>query len=902
MSKNTRKFAASTLAATTALAAVAPLAVSAETQLFTDVNADSVHAEAINALAAQGIINGYTEDGVKVYKPTQILSRSQAAALLTRALDLEIPTDVAAVLENFNDVDGSHYFADQIAATYGAGIFLGDGNDNFNDDVDLSREQMATVLVRAFDLVDTGEDVGINLTNVEASHKANVKILAQYGITTELDDFRPQEFVPRDQFATFLYRAMQATTAPAVTSVSANNLKEVTVTFNTNLDVTTAEDTNNYSFASGSGLSVTDAVAVGNVVTLTVNDQDTNAAQQQIAGLTIEGVKSSSGQLVGKTTESVRFIDVNAPEVSNISVVGPKTLEVKFSEPLSSQPSFSVNDGVLAIVGTTFTKGSDTVTISLGAQPTEGTHNLTVSGGTDYATFKVDKVTKAFSYAADVTAPTVSVKSATPNKVVLTFSENVVNGTDANVEFYHTYKGIDAYKATKGIVGKELTLTFANPLPQGPFNIYLDYTNDKDNQIQDLWGNKVAEQTISGTVVVDTVAPTVTEVKANSNTSISVTYSESVSGAGTLANYTLTDAAGNPVNLTGTVTVSGNTYTIPVPSLNGGSYTLSIKNVKDDSVNQNKLADYTTTVSINDIVAPQVDDILLLSDKKVKIVFDEVMNKSSIENKLNYLHGSSALDSKVTVTAVDSNKAVILDFTNAQTAAQADPKGNTIKVLRVLDASGNPIALTETSLTVPTDVSAPQFDKATVTGKNQVKLYFKEVITGAKADDFIVSNGATSAAVTYVSNAVLDGKSVITLTTANDLPTNASNVTVSTTGIVDAVNSYGAPVALSAEPAGDKYAPTLNSVTIADSVGSNSLYDEVTLTFSETLYAYSVQDSDFTVEGYTVTGVKEVNAATVKLSLKENTNNLAKPTVTLVGAVEDSERNVLNTQVSVTVQ
>lgn len=669
--------------------------------------------------------------------------------------------------------------------------------------------------------------------------------------------------------------------------------------------MTTAESTANYTFAASSGLTVSAAKASGKEVVLTLGG---TAAQQQTADLTIENVKTTKGEVIGKTTKEVKFLDVVAPSVSSIEAIGPKTIKVKFSELLNTVPTFTLNDGTISIVNVAFTSGSDEATLTLGTEPTAGTHKLKVKDGADFAGFKVEEVVKEFTFAKDTVAPTMTVKSASPTKIVLEFNEEVQNVADANVEFYHTYKGVAAYKATKSVNGKELTLNFSNPLPEGAFKLYLEYADDKGAQIQDLWGNKVAEQVIQGTVVTDTTAPTVTKVEAKTNTAIEVTFSEAVTGATTAANYEIKDAAGNTVAINGSITnVSGNTYSIPVAPLNGGTYTLTIKNIKDTSINQNKLADYTTTVSVKDVVAPKISDLdsvangtqaQLLSSKKVKIVFDEVMDKASIENKLNYLFGGSSLDSKVKLTAVDGNKAVILDFTDVASGAQTTPAGATLQVLRVTDAAGNPITAPSTDVLVPASVSAPLFDKAEATGKNTIKLYFKEVITGAQADDFEVNvNGAGYKAAGAVSNEVVDGKSVITLTTADAISTDVTNVLVRTAATnVDAKNSYGAAVSLSGVSVADKYAPEMTAVVAKETDGDNFV-DEFVVTFSENLYVPSVNDSDFTIEGYTIKSVA-VNNNEVTLTVEEKkVNDLnATPKVTLVSSVEDTARNAKSSQ------
>lgn len=180
-------------------------------QLFPDVKHNNSHFMGIHTLEHDGVINGYTEkDGSKRFRPDEALSRMHTAALFTRSLKLQIPDNKLILLNNYKDIDGSHPYADEIAATYKANIFTG-SNNYFNADEPLNREQMASVLVRAYGLKDTGEQVNAKLSNIDPSHKENVKILFQHGITDQTGDYRPLEPVTRGQFATFLYRTAQQT-------------------------------------------------------------------------------------------------------------------------------------------------------------------------------------------------------------------------------------------------------------------------------------------------------------------------------------------------------------------------------------------------------------------------------------------------------------------------------------------------------------------------------------------------------------------------------------------------------------------------------------------------------------------------------------------------------------------
>jgi hypothetical protein len=106
---------------------------------FSDV-AGNIHASNINALAAAGITAGCT---ATAFCPTELVSREQMATFLARALELTPATPV------FADVGpGPH--AENIGAIAAAGITTGCGVSLFCPFAAVTREQMATFLVRAF--------------------------------------------------------------------------------------------------------------------------------------------------------------------------------------------------------------------------------------------------------------------------------------------------------------------------------------------------------------------------------------------------------------------------------------------------------------------------------------------------------------------------------------------------------------------------------------------------------------------------------------------------------------------------------------------------------------------------------------------------------------------------------
>ena len=108
----------------------------------------------------------------------------------------------------FTDVGGSMFEAD-ITWAYEEGITAGCSPSRFCPDNAVTREQMASFLVRALKLPVTNEDF---FEDDDASqHEADINRLAAAGITGGCDDDRycPRANVTREQMASFLARALK---------------------------------------------------------------------------------------------------------------------------------------------------------------------------------------------------------------------------------------------------------------------------------------------------------------------------------------------------------------------------------------------------------------------------------------------------------------------------------------------------------------------------------------------------------------------------------------------------------------------------------------------------------------------------------------------------------------------
>ncbi len=117
---------------------------------FTDIN-NSYAKEAILELAEKGIVLGVGESR---FNPTGALTRQDFAIVLARALNL----DVSNVPEKptFSDVSKDSYAYKYVEAAAKAGFIKGEGNGKYGGEKMLSRQDMATMFVRALGVDASG--------------------------------------------------------------------------------------------------------------------------------------------------------------------------------------------------------------------------------------------------------------------------------------------------------------------------------------------------------------------------------------------------------------------------------------------------------------------------------------------------------------------------------------------------------------------------------------------------------------------------------------------------------------------------------------------------------------------------------------------------------------------------
>lgn len=169
---------------------------------FTDVPANYVFAKEINYLNELGYIRG---DHGK-FNPGHTLSRQHAAVILSRAFNLDTSK---AGTQKFKDVSTSHPYFKEINAIANANLVGGKGDGMFDPAGELTRAQMAAILVKAYKL--TGEST-TKFKDVRTDHWAykQIQTLAYNKVTTGdgKGNFSPNKPINRGQFSAFLYRSI----------------------------------------------------------------------------------------------------------------------------------------------------------------------------------------------------------------------------------------------------------------------------------------------------------------------------------------------------------------------------------------------------------------------------------------------------------------------------------------------------------------------------------------------------------------------------------------------------------------------------------------------------------------------------------------------------------------------
>jgi hypothetical protein len=178
---------------------------------FLDVPADAIHAAAIDCVAWYGIAQGRT---ATEYVPRGAVNRAQMASFVARLIQagggsLPPPAD-----QGFTDLDQAGVHADRINQLAAAGVVRGRTETTYAPTALVTRAQMATFLVTAYEYVAGSKlPAGTStFTDIAGNpHETNIvrSATAGFALGTSETTYSPANPVRRDQMASFLSRVLE---------------------------------------------------------------------------------------------------------------------------------------------------------------------------------------------------------------------------------------------------------------------------------------------------------------------------------------------------------------------------------------------------------------------------------------------------------------------------------------------------------------------------------------------------------------------------------------------------------------------------------------------------------------------------------------------------------------------
>ena len=810
---------------------------------------------------AKGLTKGYPDGTVK---PENVATVQETQLFLLRALGYEnvdwvnVPA-TAAIAGVMGDIEAEGNATRGLLAGLTVNTLLAETTDGTILALDLGYEELIVpiaVEVVEFGEVPNGAALELPETVVVVYEDGSTQELAV--VWDEYDTTVGGELVIEGAIeGTDLVAIATADVGAAdlaVQSVTHDNLLQVFVEFN--MDVTDNKevaDPANYSL----DLEDIDNVKVdGSTAIVTFNDGVENQ---------VDGTLTISEKILGQEEEfKFKFFDGELPKVLDITITGPKNFTVEFSEPIKEVTAtgrITVKTGSSTLsVNSTSIEGFGTKTLSVPLYSTliDGKpYSISIKGFADYAGYNNITETVVVEYEKDETPPVVAMAEATQEYVRVEFSKPV-KGLTAD-HFSHTFtawKAIkitaeDDYGAAALATGKETKVVYVwfygdsaldeYPIDEGTTNFRI-LSKANDSEIEDLWGNEFETETLNVSVTADKEAPSIVEIDVTSEEEFTIEFSKNVSF--NEDNIEVTDLDGEEikdvkVNVT---VVSGKEYKIDLgTNLAGETILVTIKNVEDTTLLENKLGIYSTTLDITDTTAPKVEMVTYEpTNKMLYIFFDEDVTTETALTAGNYylVDDTPVSYTKLTKTPefFNNSRTVRIELTDAQHAI-AEKATTKIFVANVLDLDGNEVQDNLTAAVVDQSTNVPAMHEVVATAVDTVEVTFTQELAEVEMGAFLIGTHAPIAM-----EVTLDGsKTVVTFTleAIHELPHHVGSVNVTYHDETLIENLFGInPDGLESVAVVDKIKPEVVTGGITTAAGLVSIQMSEDLGgVPETLYA-----------------------------------------------------------------
>ncbi|MEK5066989.1 S-layer homology domain-containing protein [Sporosarcina sp. FSL K6-1508] len=902
-----KKFIVGAASAALVASAVAPVASAKD---FKDTKGNT-HETAIDALSDAGVITGYPNG---TFLPNKTLTRSDVVKLMGKWLVSEgykVPTDYKTKMR-FSDLTSksNDELLQYAAVVKDNGVFNG-SNGNLLAGDNITRENMAVVIVRAFDTVkdielvkyvkeqDFKKDV-TDLTKAKAEARTAIDVLDYFDITNPAAPaFNPKNTTTRGHFATFLHKSINTDFSEVKAPVV--DVDKVAVD-------AAAEQVKAGAVTVARGNYATDAnklAAVEAYVTSLVTEKDVVAkvAAGKTAGEYVVTLTKGEAK-VDKTIAMTFEFAADDRFVTEVNALNATQVEVKFSTAVDAKSVLDADNALKAnTISLTSLDGlnagslkgelsKDGKTLIITAKNVlSKRYDVVVDGLKSVTGANIDKYEATITIAADKTAPTIlGTERVSATQVKVKFSEPMKAFNNV------TFKYADG-SAVTGISGKiavgaeEVVFTMTNAVTANK-EIIATFIGAQDQAGNLITPNPATVTFTKG--VADGVAPTVAAIAQTGAKTFAVKFSEALNGKPTIA------IDGTPVATENVVqdTNDAANYIVTVSEVLAGAKTIKVSAFTDLSGEAG--TDISKVVAfVKDADAPKVVSRAVVTDSSnlneyLEITFDKDVK---LDNATIDATGGSYVKDYVTTNlanrditpkAIDykdtSNKRVIR-VPLAVFLGTKDFKGATytldLKLTNVTSVSSVPVDVVNATFTRGQDgtpantkvVGVSQVQQGS--DNHKVEVTFDQAIDGASAID--PANYQISSAIVEsvkLNPVAADGKQVAVL----NLKAGSNNFTGVRNITIENVKALGSTKTMETFQVSDvslneNIAPTVTSARLTKT-------NEVTLTFSEAVNASNVStDFGLLIGGATVATNDKVTTSagaavtSVVLTLEANVTN-----------------------------
>ena len=171
---------------------------------FSDVDTGDWFYNNVMRAVELGILSGYT-DGT--FRPMNNITRRDFAIMLAQSLGHDNDEEATSP---FKDVADTDYGVSSIAYLYENEITVGDSNGNFNPDANITRQEAAIMLVKAFEATGTSSDLYADDAQIASWAKSFVYTAKAAGLMKGDDhnEFNPTDRLTRAEAASAMVNAV----------------------------------------------------------------------------------------------------------------------------------------------------------------------------------------------------------------------------------------------------------------------------------------------------------------------------------------------------------------------------------------------------------------------------------------------------------------------------------------------------------------------------------------------------------------------------------------------------------------------------------------------------------------------------------------------------------------------